>query len=58
MKQQILIYGLICIEARWQKLDNVNIIITGADVVFFNFETEQERQEYIDINNIILYSDI
>jgi hypothetical protein len=52
MKQAILNYGLIRINGEWQLVNNANIATMDEDALLLNFNSEEERQQYVDDNNI------
>ena len=52
MKQAVLTIGLTCINGEWQMVNNANIATMDEDAILLNFNSEEERQQYVDDNNI------
>ena len=52
MIEQTLIYGLVCIADQWQTVNNANIATMDEDAILLNFDTDEQRQQYVDSHHI------
>jgi hypothetical protein len=54
MITKVVKYGLTFINNVWAKIENANIHTVVEDAIILDFETEQERDNYITENNIVI----